>query len=245
PEKMRGSRTGTPARVGQARYGNAVSTYRPDFTRDYREGVVDESEKHVTFEFTTPYLIGATPPNGKPWGVHETGCKNGLVLRGKARCPVSVSVDRGRTWRDCGAFQDGLDLTDHVKAQRQYRLRFGAGARDLAGTGLTMITVCQANAAILPRLKDGSSTVRFEASGRGVVMAGPTLEQARSQVVAGNFSTPQVTLELATPRRERVVAVHAAAHLASGNPPQSTVRYQIDYSTDGGKTWQPVVKDWT
>src|SRR5262249_10611568 len=68
--------------------------------------------------------------------------------------------------------------------------------------------------------------------------------QARAHVVAGGFGTPQVTLELATPRRERVVAVHAAAHLASGNPPQPNVRYHIDYSTDGGKTWQPVVKDW-
>ena len=26
----------------------------------------------------------ATPPNSKPYGIYETGCKNGLVLRGKA-----------------------------------------------------------------------------------------------------------------------------------------------------------------
>jgi hypothetical protein len=75
-------------------------------------------------------------------------------------------VDDGRTWQDCGAFRDGMDLTDHVKGRRQYRLRFGAGARELAGSGLTMITVCQANAAVLPRLKDDGSTVRLEASGK-------------------------------------------------------------------------------
>src|SRR5262249_9817739 len=158
--KMFGSRVGTPPRVGQARFGNAVYTYRPDFsTGEYREGVVDESDRHVTFAFSTPYLIGATPPNSQPWGVHDAGCTNGLVLHGKASCPVAVSVDRGRTWQDCGTFRDGLDLTDRVKAQRQYYLRFGSGARELAGAGLVMITACQANAAVLPRLKDGGSRV--------------------------------------------------------------------------------------
>ena len=34
------------------------------------------------------------------------------------------------------------------------------------------------------------------------------------------------------------------AHLASGNPPRPEVRYHIDYSTDRGKTWEPLVKDW-
>jgi hypothetical protein len=245
PEKMHGSREGTPPNQGQARYGNAVYTYRPDFSNDdYREGVMDEGDRHVTFAFSTPYLIGATPPNAKPWGVHEAGCKNGLVLHGKAGCAVAVSVDHGKTWRDCGKFEDGMDLTDQVKAQRQYLLRFGTGAKDLAGTGLTMVTVCQANAAVLPRLKDGGSTVRFEASGKAVVSAGPTAAQAGTHVVAGGFGTPEVTLELTTPRRESVVAVHAAAHLASGNAPSPDVRYHIDYSTDGGKTWKPLVKDW-
>ncbi|HZY90046.1 MAG TPA: hypothetical protein VFE78_34815, partial [Gemmataceae bacterium] len=141
PEKMHGSREGTRSHVGQARYGNAVYTYRPDFAGgDYREAVVDEGGRHVTFAFVTPYVIGATPPDTKPWGIYEAACKNGLVLRGKARCPVAVSLDRGRTWRDCGKFADGLDLTDHVKGRRQYFLRFGAGAWELAGTGLTTVT---------------------------------------------------------------------------------------------------------
>jgi hypothetical protein len=246
PEKMHGSREGTPARAGQARYGNAVYTYRPDFTNgDYREGVVDESDWEVTFEFVTPYLIGATPPNRTLWGIHEAGCKNGLVLRGKTNCRVAVSLDRGRTWQDCGNFRNGMDLADHVKAHRQYFLRLGAGARELAGTDLTMITVCQANAAVLPRLKDEGSRVRFEASGKAVVSAGPTVEQAKTHVVAGGLQTPEVTLELATPRRESVVAVHAAAQVASGNPPRPDIAYHIDYSTDKGKTWRPLVKDWT
>jgi hypothetical protein len=246
PEKMRGSRTGTRSKRGQARYGNAVYTYRPDFrSGDYREGVVDEDGRHVTFAFQTPYIIGATPPNLGVFAIHETGGKNGLVLHGKAACPVAISLDRGRTWHDCGKLHDGLDLTDHVKGRRQYFLRFGAGARDLADAGLTMTTVCQANATVLPRLKDGGSKVRFAASGTAVVSAGPAVAQAQTHRVAGGFGTPDVTLELATPHRESAAAVYAAAEFASGNPPSPAVAYRIDYSTDGGKTWKPVVKDWT
>jgi hypothetical protein len=245
PEKMHGSREGTPARAGQARYGNAVYTYRPNFAGDYREGVVDEDERHVTFAFQTPYLIGATPPNNKEWGIYDDGCKNGLVLRGKAGCQVAVSLDRGKTWRACGKFRDGLDLTDHVKGRRQYLLRFDAGARDLTDAGLTMITVCQANAAILPRLKDDGSNVHFEASGQAVVSAGPAVDEAGTHVVAGGFQTQEVTLELATPRHESIRTVYAAAHMASGTAPRADVKYFIDCSTDGGTTWHPLVKDWT
>jgi len=36
---MHGSRDGTGYKPGQARYGNAVYVYKPDFTNhDYREG---------------------------------------------------------------------------------------------------------------------------------------------------------------------------------------------------------------
>ena len=45
------------------------------------------------------YIIAATPPNAKPWGIYEAGCKNGLVLHGKAGCAVSVAVDRGKNWQ--------------------------------------------------------------------------------------------------------------------------------------------------
>jgi hypothetical protein len=246
PDKMHGSRDGAGYKPGQARYANAVYTYRPDFAGgDYREGVIREDARGVVFEFYTPYIIAATPAGQGPWGVYEPGCRNGLVLRGKARCGVSLSTDQGRTWQDCGKFHDGLDLTDRVKGRRQYFLRFHAGARELAGTGLTMVTVCQANSSVLPRLTDHGSTVHFLASGRAVVSTGPNRAQAQPHVVKGVFSTPRVALELATPRRERALAVYAAAHVNSGSPPRPEVKYHIDLSTDGGKTWRPLVKDWT
>jgi hypothetical protein len=249
PEKMHGSREGTPYKAGQARYANAVYTYKPDFTtEDYREGVVQENDQQVVFEFYTLYIIAATPASKKPWGVYEPGCRNGLVLRGKAKCAVALSTDQGRTWQDCGKFKDGfaqLDLTDRVKGRRQYFLRLHTGAKELAKSGLTITTVCQANSSVLPRLKDNGSEVQFLASGKAVVSAGPNRGQAEAHLVEGRFGTPRVTLEVSPPRRERVLAVHAAAHVFSGSPPRAEVKYQIEVSTDGGKSWKPMVKDWT
>jgi hypothetical protein len=97
----------------------------------------------------------------------------------------------------------------------------------------------------MPRLKDGGTSVRFESSGRAVVSAGPTIKQAEAHRIDGKFGTPKVTLELKSPRGEPVLAVHAAAHVFSSSPPRSDVKYQIEFSTDAGKSWQPLVKDWT
>jgi hypothetical protein len=246
PEAMHGSRQGAGYQPGQARFANAVYQYRPDFrSGDYREGVVAETGTNVTFEFYTPFIIAATPANDQPWGIYDSGGRNGLVLHGQAACHVSISVDQGRRWRDGGVFTNGLDLTDWVKGHRQYLIRFEAGARALADSALTMTTVCQANAAVLPRLKDGGSRVSFAASHRAVVSAGPTLERAKAHLVAGGFDTPTVTLELQPPRGEALAAIHASGHFASGNPPNSKTKYQIELSTDGGRNWQPVVRDWS
>ncbi|MCC2669805.1 MAG: hypothetical protein K0Q72_2276 [Armatimonadetes bacterium] len=245
PEKLLGSKNGAGYREGQARYANAVYTYRPDFGGDYREGVTSESGSEVVFEFNTPYVIAATPPNAEPWGIYQPGCRNGLVLRGRASCPVAVSTDGGKSWSASRPFAEGLDLTDLVKGRRQYLLRLGAGAPALRASGLSITTVCQVNSSVLPRLKDGGTRIEFQASGRAVTSAGPELPHAQARVVDGAFGTRSVTLELAAPRREAVLAIHAAAHVLSSNPPDPKVKYRIDYSRDGGQSWQPIVQDWT
>jgi hypothetical protein len=246
PDAMYGSKTGVKYRQGQARYANAVYTYTPDFTGgDYREGVVSEDAGQVTFEFRTPYIIAATPPNDGPWGVYDKGGKNGLVVKGSSDAKVSVSVDRGRTWTDGGPLSSSPDLTDAVKGHHQYWLRLHAGAKELAGSKLEIRTVCQANASTMPHLKDGGSAVTFAASGTSLVSAGPTLPQARAHVVDGAFGTPRVTLEVSTPRKEATLAVYAAAHMRSSSPPDPKVKYQVEYSTDGGKRWRPLAEDWT
>src|SRR6185503_13913252 len=62
PEKMFGAKTGTGHHDGQARFANAVFTYRPNFDDgSYKEGVVSEDEQQVTLEFSSPYVIAATP----------------------------------------------------------------------------------------------------------------------------------------------------------------------------------------
>src|SRR5205823_574435 len=111
--------------------------------------------------------------------------------------------------------------------------------------GITITTICQANAAVMPRLKDGGTVVSFAAGGRALASAGPNLPQAAAHVVAGAFDSPAVTLELRAPRGEPAAEVYAAAHVRSSSPPDSRVKYQIELSTDGGKTWRPMAKDWT
>jgi hypothetical protein len=246
PESMRGSREGAGYKPGQVRYANAVYLYRPDFQNgDYREGVVREDAQGVVFEFTTPYIIAAAPPNDAPFGIYEAGARNGLVLHGASNCVVAVSVDRGRTWHECGPLTDGLDLTDWVKGRRQYFLRFGTDATSLARAGLSWKTVCQANVAILPRLKDDATRIEFAASRQAVVSAGPNREQAKTHIVHGAFDKPTVTLSVATPRGEKITTIHAAAQVASGNPPAPETKFQIEYSLDGGKAWRPLVTDWS
>jgi hypothetical protein len=245
PERMHNSRNGAGYIPGQARYGNAVYLYKPDFAGGgYKEGIVEEDDKQVVFEFASPYIIAATPPNDKPWGIYEAGCTNGLVLRGKAECPVAISTDGGKTWHECGKLKDGLDLTDRVKGCRQYQIRLESGAKVLSQSDFTMTTVCQANPSTMPRLKDGGSEIRFLASGRAVVSAGPKFDSAQAHIVAGKFGSPNVTLEIKTPRGEPVLELFAAAHVQSGSPPRQDVKYQIEATLDSGKSWKPVVKDW-
>ncbi len=245
PERMYGSKNGTGHRDGQARYANAVYTWQPDFTNgDYREGIVDESDQHVTFEFQSPYIIAATPPTDEPWAIYEPGCRNGLVITGQAQVSVAISTDRGRSWRDVGVLEGRLDLTDHAKGNRQYWLRFADGAKSLEQSKLLITTVCQANSSIIPRLTDNGSQVEFQSSARASISAGPTIAQAETHRIAGKFDSPRVTLELATPRGEPAVALYAVAHVASSNPPSPQVAYQVDYSIDQGSSWQPLVRDW-
>jgi hypothetical protein len=245
PEKMYRSKVSSPYKEGQARYANAVFTYAPNFANgDYKEGVIDENDYSVTFEFYSPFIIGCTPPNNAQWGIYDTGGRNGLVLHGKATCPVAISTDQGKTWKNAGTFVDGLDLTDHAKGFRQYFLHFGAGAKALASAGITTTTVCQVSVATIPRLKDGGTKIDFESSGKAVISAGPTLPQAQAHLVEGAFGSRALTLEVATPRKEPVATLIAAAHVGSSTPPSPEFKYQIEYSTDGGKAWKPIVKDW-
>jgi hypothetical protein len=246
PEKMYGSTKGTGYAVGQARFANAVYTYTPDFeSGSYKQGVVSEDDKQVTFEFRSPYVIGCTPANESKWGIYDAGGTGGLVLSSRTQAPVMVSLDQGKSWSEAATISANLalDLTDPVKGHNQYLLRIAAPAARLRGSGLTIRTACQTNVATIPHLHDGVNHVTFENSGLALASAGPTLGQAEAHVVDGKMGSPKVTLELTPPRGEKAVRLYAAGWQASGNPP-GPVKYQIEYSVDGGKNWASVVKDW-
>jgi hypothetical protein len=246
PEKMRGSVDGTGHRDGQARFANAVFTYEPNFADgSYSEGVVKQENNadSTIFEFQSPYIIAATPPNREPWGIYENGCQNGLVVEGRGT-QVSVSLDHGVTWTAPIKLEGAVDLTDDVKGRRGYWLRFHDSAEKLADAVLRWTTVCQCNVAVLPRLKDQGTEITYQASHQALVSARPNARLAKPFVVEGVLGSPKLALELTTPRGEPATQVFAATHVASSNPPDPQVKYQIEYSTDAGKSWQPIVQDW-
>ena len=166
-------------------------------------------------------------------GVYKPGCTNGLVIRSKTVLPAQISTDRGAIWQKA----TGADLTDLVKGHQQYWLRFGVGAGALGKSALEIRTVCQANVATIPRLKDGLNRISYCATDRALLSAG-------AHLVDGKLDSRSVTLELASPRGEKITGVHTASHNLSGNPPRPEIRFAIEYSIDAGKTWVPVVKDW-
>lgn len=238
PEKIYRSKNGAGWTKSRVRYANALYLYKPNFkSGSYKEGVIDESDSHVTFEFYTPYVIGATPPNDKPWGIYDKGCRNALTLIGDV--DADVSTDQGHTWHKVVE----KDATDLVKGHQQYWIRFNAGAKKLAGSGLTIRTVCQANVAVLPRLHDGDNRITFAASGNAIVSAGPNLDQAKPHIIEGAIESPSITMKLNTPRGEKVVGVYAASWNASGVPPRPA-KYNIEFSTDGQESFRAILKDW-
>jgi hypothetical protein len=243
PERMFGSKTGTAHVEGQARYANVEYVYRPDFrSGDYREAVVREGDGEIVFDFRTPYIIAATPPDDSAWGIYEDGCRNGLVVSCQTPCEVSISTDAGKTWSQPRTIESSVDLTDRVKGRGQYWIRFASTAERLADSDLEIRTVCQANVAVLPRLKDNGTTVTYACGEKTVLPIGPEWDLATAHVVDGGFDQNSVTLR-AVPGKD-VVGIHAAAHVASGNPPNPSINYSIEYSDDVGEHWQPMVTGW-
>ncbi len=250
PERMfRATRDTETADV--ARYGNAVYMFKPNFADgSYRDAVIAEDEKSVTLFFHSPYAIGATPAADQadePWGTLLPGCTNGLMLAAKkGTCSVQLSSDHGRTWSETIELAGGtrIDLTDEAKGLHSYYLRLNASAVDLAKMGIAVRTVCMANDRLIPHLKSEGSTVTFASTGTATFSVGPNVRQAQGFITAGGFGQDHVEMTIASPNGARIQGVTASAQVASKNPPDESVRYQIEVSTDGGTTWQSIVRDW-
>ena len=248
PERMFGATRDTDTLF--ARYGNVVYTYRPNFADGtYRDGVIAEDEQSVTFYFYSPYAVAALPPQEAAkqiWAVLEKGCTKGLIVTALSnlKCTVQVSTDNGSTWSPEIRFGKKLDLTDWVKGHHSYHLKLNATPSQLATSPIAIRTVCMANDRLMPHLKSGGTSVSFAASGKAVFAAGPNVDQTDRFVTSGSLGTDRVEMRVPTPGGARLLEVHAAAMVNSGSAPDASIRYQIECSTDGGATWEPIVEDW-
>ena len=242
---------------GRAYYGNGVFEYTPGLASGaYREGAKRESDTVyadgalrgtsdkavVVFEHISPYIIAARSVKGgdREWDLLKEKCADGAVASGQAvgEVPVKVSIDGGQTWQDVGTASGEfkIDFTDVVKGRHAYLLRFGL-TRAAGLKALTMRTVTQAGRGVFPRLRDGGTTVSYQASGQSVIHGGP------SQYLAERFRRKDLETD-----GTRVYAIEApgpirhASGVARVNGPMGTV-WSVDFSTDGGKTWQAGASD--
>ena len=103
--------------------------------------------------------------------------------------------------------------------------------------------MCQANIAVLPRLKDNGTKITFAASNQIVKSLGPEANLAETFVFDGAFGEKSVTL--GAKAENQVTQIFAAAHVASGNPPNPDIQYQIEYRIAGSERWTSLVKDWS
>ena len=100
-----------------------------------------------------------------------------------------------------------------------------------------MRTVTQVGRGVFPRLRDGGTTITYQASGQSVIHGGP------SQYLAERFRRKDLETDGA-----RVYAIEApgpirhASGVARVNGPKGRV-WSVDFSTDGGKTWRAGADD--
>jgi len=244
---------------GRGYYGNGVFEYTPPLKGGkYAEGVCAENEtiykggalrgrtadSYVTFEHISPYVIAARSIEGgdREWKLLEEKCADGAIVSGAAigQVPVNVSVDGGRTWAPVGmaAGQFRIDFTDVVKGRHAYRIRFGLSPAD-GLKALKLRTVTQISRAVFPRLKDGGTTVTYEASGQSPIHGGPSQYLAEPLRRKDLESDGVRVYEICTPGPVR----WASGVLRASGPGLGP--WSVEFSLDGGKTWRAGVKDVT
>ncbi len=242
---------------GRAYYGNGVFEYTPALAnRSYRDGAkLDKDTVYtdgtlrgtsdravVVFEHTSPYIIAArsVKRGDREWDLMKEKCADGAIVSGQAvgNVRVKVSIDGGQTWQDIGTARGEfkIDFTDVVKGRHTYLIQFGL-TRAASLKDLTMRTVTQVGRGVFPRLRDGRTTIRYQASGQSVIHGGP------SQYLAERFRRNDLETD-----GYRVYAIEApgpirhASGVARVNGPKGTV-WSVDFSVDGGKTWQAGASD--
>ena len=212
PEKMFNAENDAGHHDGQARYGNAVFTYEPNFrdpSPNPGDGSYQEAFEGRKLTFRSPYVIAATPPTDKPWAIYDQGCTNGLVVEANRDLKVYVSVDGSRSWVSRLMEDHKVDFTDDVKGHRSYLMMFEPKFAELEDAGLRITTICQCNVAVLPRLKDQGTEITYAASNQAIFSAGPTIIEANQHVIDGNLGEQRAaTFILPTPHKEPITHIY-------------------------------------
>jgi len=207
----------------------------------------------VTFELTTAvYHRRHAAEREGVGGIYDSGCKNGLVLKGKARCAVSVlGLIRGATWQECG---------DFPRRPRPDRSRQRAGANICCASTPRPRTPgvytdpdnpsrsAQANAATMPApQRTAAARSRCRRRNKRCLRGGPNLAQARLTLSRRQAWQPRRHAGIRQTRgQEPAVTVLRRAHVPVEQPAALRRQVCIELSDrQAGKTWQPMVKDWS
>jgi len=219
------------------------------------------------FDHFSPYVIAGDPGDDtNPMSGQATG---GLVMTGRTtgKASVTLSVDQGQSRiviaNVTGRFE--LDLTDHVKGRYGWQVEFTCPS----GVNLQVIkftTVCQMAQPMYPRLKANGSKVVYRVASRAVRPMLPNWRLSAQElqdagVVNERFTSANLKY---TPRgvKQRtaytttnnkpgfaafnvtssgqLLEVRGAARFRIRVPSPKGCDFNLDLSTDDGKTWQPL-----
>jgi hypothetical protein len=242
---------------GNSYTGNGVFEYVPSVGNGrYKEGTRDskdvafkhgllrgkKADAYVTFEHVSPYVVAARPIEGgdREWDVFKEKCRDGAIVSGQAvgKVPVLVGVDN--TFKQVGVAEGEFqfDFTDLVKGRHAYLVRFGLSPNN-GLKSVRMRTVVQVGRGVFPRLRDGGTTITYQALGQAVIHGGPSQYLAepmrRKDLEKEGFRVYQV---------KAPGPIRRAAGVARANGP-GFGPWSVEFSLDGGKTWKAGLKDLT
>lgn len=251
---------------GNASYCNGEFVWEPDTkqTKFTGNGFVS-----TTFEHFSPYVICGDPlDDSNPMTGKAT---NGFVIEGDINSSdLEISVDAGQTWQKVADAKLPLDLTEYVKGNYAWKLRFWWGRRtEPVIKSLKFTTTVQINQAMYPRLKANGSEIAYRAENRFVVPrtpdllpgdGGTPLDEAFEHIAhrtpnlayRGRSATSRLAYEttnnkpastvFAVVAAQPLVEVRAAIRYQVRVPPPAEHDYRMEVSTDLGKTWQTFAK---
>jgi len=176
-------------------HGNGLFHYAPKLTADstdFAEGAfsvkglapgqdglhLTANEGEAVFEVFSPFVI---VPKVNDLDDFEDDCEASVIgLDAGAAVKVLVSLDNGLSWKEAGTIGPGegaLDLTRHVKGTYGYLVKLAvAGQRGQAAIrALAIDTWVQVAPISLPRLKQGTNHLRYDADDRYGGITAPML----------------------------------------------------------------------